>query len=106
MQYYDNYEGELDGFTIEDLKNDLGKMFAGGIEDLSERQKQVDKFLSKYQRYLDKYYENVYKPCINSNGVVSCYMNVPHLLEMLSTYLIRGEDDNHPYDRTYFDYGE
>ena len=33
----------------------------------------------------DSYEENVYKPCINSNGVVSCYMNVPHLLEMLST---------------------
>ena len=106
MQYYDNYEGNLDGYTIDDLREDLQKLFADGVKDLPQRQVEVDKFLKKYQGYLDEYEENVYKPCINSDGVVSCYMNVPRLLEMLSTYLIRGEDDEHPYDRTYFDHGE
>lgn len=102
MQYYDNYEGTLAGESIEDLRKDLNEMFAVGVIDLKTRRKNVDNFLKKHKDYLNDYQDEVYKPCINSDGVISCYLNVPRLLDEIATYLIHGQDENYKYDHTYF----
>ena len=61
MQYYDNFEGSLDGHTIEDLREDLQKMFADFLTLIRQVRKPDVK--KKYKVIAIDTVENLYAFC-------------------------------------------
>lgn len=100
---YRKFEGELDGITLEKLKQLFFDEYYDQTHSADERVKDVNRFiLEQSNGFFGDYYSEQYLSKTPSDQVMSENDNVLHFMEMMSTYIITGEDEEYPFDKKLF----
>lgn len=101
IEQFDNFEGEIDGLTVHELRVEFFKILQ--FKDFEARKVLIEDLLEKYDKFLCTYYSEYYDPHITTDDVTSEHNNVSKTLEMLGTILINADNEDNPYDKSYFD---
>ncbi|AFU63141.1 hypothetical protein 8014-B2_0074 [Lactobacillus phage ATCC 8014-B2] len=100
---YRKFEGALDGVTIDELKQLFFEKYYDQGHSADERVEDVKKFISENNNhFLEDYCSSQYLAKTPSEQVMSENDNVLHFMEMMSTYIITGEDEEYPFDKKLF----
>lgn len=100
---YRKFEGALDGTTLDELRKLFFEKYYDQTHSADERVGDVSKFISENNNYfLEDYCSSQYLAKTQSEQVMSENDNVLHFMEMMSTYIITGEDDEYPFEKELF----
>lgn len=100
---YRKFEGALNGVTLEELKKLFFEKYYDQGHSADNRVEDVKKFISDNNNYfLEDYCSEQYLAKTPANQVMSENDNVCHFMEMMSTYIITGEDEEYPFDKKLF----
>ena len=100
---YRKFEGELNGVTLDKLKQLFFEKYYDQGHSADERVKDVKRFISEQSNdFFGDYCCEQYLAKTPSEQVMSENDNVLHFMEMMSTYIITGEDEEYPFDKKLF----
>ena len=100
---YRKFEGELDGVTLDGIKEVFFDKYYDQGHSADERVEDVKKLiLEQTNNFFGDYCCEQYLAKTPSQQVMSDQDNVCHFLEIMASYVITGEDDDLPYDKDLF----
>jgi len=100
---YRKFEGVLDGVTLDELKHLFFEKYYYKGHSADKRVEDVKRFLEEQSNgFFEDYCFGQYLAKTPSNQVMSENDNVLHFMEMMSTYIITGEDEEYPFDKKLF----
>ena len=100
---YRKFEGALNGVTLDELKQLFFEKYYNQGHSADERVDDVKQFILENNNYfLEDYCSSQYLAKTPSEQVMSENDNVLHFMEMMSSYIITGEDEEYPFDKELF----
>lgn len=100
---YRKFEGELDGVTLDELKQLFFEEYYDQTHSADERVNDVKKFISEQSNnFFEDYCSSQYLVKTPANQVMSENDSVLHFMEVLSTYVILGDSDEYPFEKDSF----
>lgn len=100
---YRKFEGELDKVTLDEIKEEFFNNYYDQGHDAKQRVIDTKEFIkNKCGLFFEKYFDNNYLVKTPSDQVMSENDSVAHFLEILSTYIISGDDEELPYEKDLF----
>lgn len=100
---YRKFEGELDGVTLDELKQLFFEEYYDQGHSADERTDDVKRFLAEQSNYFfEDYCSYQFLAKTPSDQVMAENDNVCHFMEVLSTYVILGDSDKYPFEKELF----
>jgi len=100
---YRKFEGALNGVTLDELKKLFFEKYYDQGHGADERVEDVKRFISEQSNgFFGDYCCEQYLAKTPSEQVMSENDNVLHFMEMMSTYIVTGEDDEYPFEKELF----
>ena len=100
---YRKFEGELDGVTLDGIKEVFFDKYYAIEHGAKQRVEDVRSFINnECGKFFELYFDNNFISVTPSEQVMSENDNVAHFLEILTTYVITGDDNDLPYDKDLF----
>lgn len=103
MMFYRKFEGALDGKTLDELKHLFFENYYDQTHSAEERVKDCKTFLDEQSNgFFGDYFSDQFLVQNPSEQVMSENDNCCHFLEVMASYVILGDSDNYPFDRSLF----
>lgn len=100
---YREFKGELDGVTLDELKQLFFEKYYDQTHLADNRVKDVKRFLKEQSNgFFEDYCCEQFLAKKPADQMMSENDSVAHFMEVLATYLILGESEKFPFDRDSF----
>lgn len=100
---YREFKGELDGVTLDELKQLFFEKYYDQAHLADSRVEDVKRFIKEQSNgFFEDYYCEQYLAKTPSQQVMSDQDNVCHFVEIMASYMITGDDNDLPYNKDLF----
>lgn len=101
--FYRKFDGALDGVTLDELKKTFFDKYYNIADSAETRVESVKKFLDEQSDgFFEDYFSYQYLSKNPKEQVQAESDNVLHFLEVMATFIILGDDDKFPFERSMF----